>query len=251
MDNSPKRDCSPRSRCERTRDCDYCAAARQRKIGDVAEAIEREHGQLTMTVLKPIDNTAAEIKRLHARFMRRSLAPAGIWTVEKGEQFGRLHLNYISPKPIPDKWKRCETYTELLEVTARDAAAYITKRSGMPDKKQYAGRLYGSWGKVGEILVSKEMIEAAPIVTAATMEAALSGKVGEKMKIDGIEYRTAEEERKGWKEGAPVEGRRVWWTLDGKEWTYKPPAPKGEDYKAIGRKHLPELYAALRKTVQV
>src|SRR3990172_8609312 len=132
--------CTSRSRCRNARQCDYCAAVRQRQIGDIAAQIEQQHGPLVLTVLKPEQNTPAAIKALHASFMRRALAPAGVWTVETGEQFRKLHLNILSPKPLPAKWRGCRTYSELLQTTARDAAAYLAKRAGMPEEQQYKGR---------------------------------------------------------------------------------------------------------------
>lgn len=184
--------CSTRSRCRNARECDYCAEVRQRQIGDIAEKLEERYGPLTLTVLKPEENTAKALKAVHASFMRRCLAPAGIWTVESGEMFRRLHLNVISPKPIPAKWRNCETYSELLTTTARDAAAYIAKRRGMPDEIQYQGRLYGSWGQVGEILATQERY---PVLQAATLEVQLSGGQVEAPEPIGREARTKEEFR--------------------------------------------------------
>lgn len=167
-----ERACSSRSRCENARECDICARARQQKIAGVAEAIEQQHGPLTMTVIRPEQNTAAAIEAVRASFMRRALAPAGIWTVETGELFGGLHLNILSPAPREARWRGCQTYSELLRTTARDAAAYIAKRSGMPTVEQYAGRLYGSFGKVGEILATQQRV---PVVQAAMLEVAMGG----------------------------------------------------------------------------
>lgn len=166
--------CSTRSRCRNARECDYCAAVRQQQIGDIAEKMEQQYGPLTLTVLKPQENTAKAIKALHASFMRRALAPAGIWTVETGEIFRRLHLNILSPKPLPARWRGVESYQELVSATARDAAAYIAKREGLPEVQQYQGRLFGSWGQVGAILATQERF---PVVQAAALEVGLSGGV--------------------------------------------------------------------------
>jgi hypothetical protein len=236
--------------------CEECAAIRQRRIGDTAEAIEREHGTLTMTVIKPNDNTEAAIKKLHASFMRRSLAPAGIWTVERGEQFGRLHLNYISPKPLPAKWRNCETYSELLEITARDAAAYISKRCGLPEPKQYKGRLYGSWGRVGEILVSREMLEQAPIVPAASIEATLSGGLKVANYLTDEKRDTPATNPQGWFEDvAAYDPRKPSGYNASNPEQSNPPWRRVEKTKeeraAIMRKHLPNVMAAMRKTVTV
>lgn len=163
--------CTSRSRCYNARECDYCAARRQQQIAGIAEKIEQQHGQLTLTRYTPKENTAAAIKAVHASFMRRALAPTGIWTVEAGELFGKLHLNIISPAPKAARWK-CQSYSELLTGTAREAAAYISKRKGIPTPEQYAGRLYGSFGMIGVILATQETV---PIVQGAAIEVALSG----------------------------------------------------------------------------
>jgi predicted transcriptional regulator len=197
-------DCTPRSRCRNARECDHCAGVRQSQIADIAERIEEEHGALTLTVIKPAENTMAAVKALHASFMRRALAPAGLWTVETGEQFRRLHLNILSPKPLPAKWRHCQSYEQLVCTTARDAAAYIAKRAGMPDELQYRGRLYGSWGQVGVILATQEQY---PVVQAATLEIVLGG-------------------------GERIESR-----------ANAPPARSKEDFAEIMRRHLPVVRA--------
>lgn len=181
--------CTSRSRCRNARECDYCAAARQKQIGDIAEKLEQQYGELTLTVLKPAMNTPEAIKALHSSFMRRALAPAGIWTVETGEMFRKLHLNILSPKPLPAKWRGIESYSELVRATARDAAAYITKRKGMPEQQQYSGRLYGCWGQVGEILATQER---HPVVQAAALEVVLSGKREPMPEADKVQERPRE-----------------------------------------------------------
>jgi hypothetical protein len=249
MDNGDKKggECTPRSRCRNARGCEYCARVRQQQIGAVAEKLEQQHGQLTMTVLKPEQNTAKAVKALHASFMRRALAPAGLWTVEQGTLFGGLHLNILSPKPLPARW-RGQCYSELLTMTARDAAAYISKREGMPEPVQYSGRLYGSWGKVGEVLMRQG---GNAIVQAAAVELAMSGGVTMRQQMQGgIEYRTDEEEREGWTEGDPVDGARVWWSnRDPLKYTRKHPRPQlsKEERAEVMRRNLPNIYAALGK----
>lgn len=249
MDNLDKKPCNSRSRCGNPRNCDDCALIRQRKIADRAESLEKQYGTLTMMVLKP-DNTQAATKALHAKFMRRVLMAkdeelAGLWTIEKGEQFGRLHINVLATKPlsIPKKWQ-CESYSELVTVTARDAAAYIAKRAGMPEPQQYSGRLYGAFGKVSDILASEQV---APVVQAAAIEVALGGGDMGHL-VNGVEYRTAAEEAEGWYEGAPVKGRRVWWSMrDSGRWTWKPPYPTDTNHREIAMRNLPNLRAVLAK----
>lgn len=220
-------------------------------IAEVAERMEQQYGQLTMTVLKPEQNTAEAVMALRASFLRRKLAPAGIWTVETGTKFLGLHLNILSPKPLHTKIKRCESYSEILRESGRAAAAYIAKRSGMPAREQYSGELWGSFGQIGQILVNQN---SAPVVQAASVEVALSGGVS----VDRLsansesEYRTDQDEARGWREGEQFQGRRVWWCLDGSgEYTYKPPRPQltREERAAIMRRNLPNLYAAIGKAV--
>ncbi len=239
--------CTSSSRCRNARGCEYCAAVRQQQIAGVAEKLEQHYGALTMTVLRPEQNTAAAVKAVHASFMRRALAPAGIWTVEQGTLFGGLHLNILSPQPLPARWKG-ECYSEVLRITARDAAAYISKREGMPSQQQYAGRLYGTFGKIGEILATQEY---APVVQAAALEVAMGGG-GQRTttKGDEMEYRTDEEEKEGWTEGAPVNGERIWWNAAG-GYTKKPPRQNhSKELRAeIMRAHLPKLYEAVGRVV--
>jgi len=243
--------CTSRSRCRNARGCDYCAAVRQQQIAGVAEKLEQQYGALTMTVLRPEQNTAAAVKAVHASFMRRALAPAGIWTVEQGTLFGGLHLNILSPQPLPAKWKG-QCYSETLRITARDAAAYISKREGMPTPEQYAGRLFGTFGKIGEILATQEY---APVVQAAALEVAMGGGVRDTAAtIEGgidMEYRTDAEEAEGWEEGKTVNGRRVWYSKKNPlKWTWKPPRQNhSKEVRAeIMRAHLPKLYEAVGKS---
>ena len=244
--------CTARSRCDNARECDYCARRKQKRIADKAEKLEQQYGHLAMTVLVPEQNTEAAIRALHGKFMRRALVPAGIWTIETGTQFAGLHLNILSPKPLPARWKNCETYSELLRVTARDAAAYIAKRSGMPTQEQYSGKLYGHWGKIGEILATQEY---APIVQAAALEVAMGGGVQDTAatiaRVIDMEYRTDAEEAEGWEEGKTVNGRRVWHSKKNPlKWTWKPPRQNhSKEVRAeIMRAHLPKLYEAVGKS---
>lgn len=169
---SPNR-CEARNRCKKWRECDRCAAIRQAQIADIAEKLEQKYKELYLTTLKPSQNTQKAIEKLRSSFMRRCLAPAGIWTVETGEEYNGLHINLITPKPLPAKWRACETYTELLICTARDAAAYISKRSGAPSEKQYIGRTFGQWGQIGALLAEQKI---APAVAAAAFEIVTSSR---------------------------------------------------------------------------
>lgn len=166
--------CEPRKRCGDWRTCPRCAALRQAHVADRAEALERQFGQLQFTVIKPEENTAAEIRRIKASLLRRTLIPAGIWTIETGEKFNGLHINMITPPGQMPEIKRATTYTELIRTTARVAAAYATKQSGMPSPDQYEGRLFGQFQKVSDILVNRHM---PPVAAAAAIEQQMRGKI--------------------------------------------------------------------------
>ncbi len=245
--------CSDVNHCGNARTCERCARERQRRIADKAEALEKQYGQLTFTRLTPEKNTQDEIRRLRASFLRRALAPAGIWTVETGEKFKGLHLNILSPAPAPAKWRNCTTYSELLQTTARDAAAYIAKRSGMPAIEQFAGNLYGAFGQIGAILASQR---ANPLLQAAAIESALAGpakKTPDSHRNNLIEYRTWEEEKQGWTPQHMADGTPYWTSKAHPEkYTRKPPQPErsAEERREIMRRHLPNLYAIIRKEQQ-
>lgn len=237
-------DCTGHDHCGNAHTCGRCARERQRRIADKAEALERDHGQLTLTVLRPALNTQDEIRRLRGSFLRRALAPAGIWTVETGSQFAGLHLNIISPLPAPAKWRNCETYSELIQTTARDAAAYISKRSGMPPREQYEGRLYGCFGQISNIIVSQRV---APIVAAAAVEMALSGgSLHESPPPPDLSKDNPTNNPDGWVcDEAHYDRARPYAYYPNAPEKSNPPYKRKErsleEYRAIMRRHLPNL----------
>ena len=165
--------CTSSSRCGNIRKCLKCSKYRQAHIADLADLLEKKHGPLSLTVLVPELNTQAEIKRLRASFIRRAISPAGIWTVETGTEFNGLHLNILSPSPARTKYRKCKTYSELVQSTSRDAAAYISKQSGMPAITQYAGNLFGGFGQFINFCLDDK---ACAPVQAAALEVVMSGK---------------------------------------------------------------------------
>lgn len=242
--------CTGHDHCGNAHTCARCARERQRQIANKAEALEQQYGQLSLTVLRPEWNTAEAVKALRSSFIRRALTPAGIWTIETGTQFAGLHVNIMSPKPLPARWKNCETYSELLRTTARDAAAYISKRSGMPQLEQYSGRLYGHFGQIGDLLTDQII---APIVQAASIEIALdTGEITmpPHNPDTGSKYRTDEEEKISWQDPVLINGELVWYDkATGLRYTKKPPQPvlTPEQRRAMLRANLPNLYAAIGK----
>ena len=196
--------------------CKYCAAVRQYEIANKAEAMERQFPRLFLSVIKPLDKTGAAITKLRAALLRRQFAPAGLWSVESGEKAGGLHLNIIAPAPVVKSIQGATTWAEVLTTTARAAAAYINKPGSFPDRAEYSGNLTGSWSRIPDLFAHRDM---PPTVQAASFEYALSGQSPEHF------ARKAEATR-------DPSGTR--------------PQLTREEYRAIARANLPNLYAALK-----
>jgi hypothetical protein len=249
-----KPSCTGVNHCGNARTCQRCAHIRQAKIADAAEALEDQHGQLTLTVLVPEKNTQDEIRRLRASFIRRALAPAGIWTVETGEAFAGLHLNILSPKPAPARWRNCNSYQELVRCTSREAAAYIAKQAGMPPVQQYSGNMSGNFGQLFSYLSSNH---AHPVVQAVAIEVTMtSNKTKKPKQEDGEMNDTPTSNPAGWE-------RRNDLYDESKPPSYVPNRPDQcnppytrkektkEERAEIMRKHLPNLYAAIKQPAKI
>lgn len=239
--------CSGKNHCGNIRNCERCARARQAKIANAAQLLEQQHGQLTLTVLVPTINTQPEINRLRASFLRRAVSPSGIWTVESGTLFNGLHLNVLSPKPALARWHNASTYSELVRTTSRDAAAYISKRSGMPPIEQYTGNLYGAFGQLYTYLINNK---SHPTVQAAAIELTMSGNKPNTPTPE-TNHMTS----------TPTNDPSNWIRRDDLKSHHRPPSyyPNAPELsnppyhrrvkplaerKEIMRKHLPNLYAA-------
>lgn len=198
------------------RNCEYCARARQSTLAWRGEQLQNQFDTLFLSVLKPVDGTAAAIQRIRAAILRKAFAPAGIWSVEEGEKLGRLHLNILAPAPVPDILGDCETWSQAITTSGRAAAAYINKKSGFPDQATYSGNLTGSWTKIPDFFTVRHM---PPTVMAASAEAALSNKHPE-------EYLRA--------------------AMASRERTAAESPKTRAEYHEIARRNLPNLYAILR-----
>lgn len=210
------RPCAPGRRCMDWRKCKYCAAVRQYQASEKAEKLDQSFDQLYLSVIIPETKTAAALQRIRAAILRRAFAPAGIWSVETGEKLGGLHLNIIAPAPVRDGLADCRTWAEALTTGARAAAAYINKPSGYPERAEYSGHLNGSWSRVPDFFTGRGI---APVVAAASAEAALS-------------------------KATPTEYLRQALAAQA---MHASTAPKTrEEAHEIARRHLPNLYAAVR-----
>lgn len=159
--------CRPGQHIGAWRSCDICAAARQKKIANLAEKLASGHSGLTLTVLKPSTNDARATAALRASIVRSKIAPAGIWTIETGTRFKGLHINILSQPIDAGKIQKNVCYSELILSSVRDVAAYISKRAGAPSIEQYAGNTFGNWGTIGDKMRTNDK---TPIIQAATLE---------------------------------------------------------------------------------
>lgn len=208
--------CRPFRRCGNWRTCEICARVRQAHLAERGEALQNQFDTLFLSVLKPLDSTASAVQRIRAAILRRSFAPAGIWSVEQGKKLGRLHLNILAPAPVPDILRDCETWSQAVTTSGRAAAAYINKKSGFPDQATYSGNLTGSWTKIPDFFSVRHM---PPTVMAASAEAALSNKHPDEYLRAALASREREQAAKDLTR---------------------------EQYADIARRNLPNLYATLR-----
>jgi len=172
-----RKKCTKAQRCELFKTCEICARIRQAKIATKAEKLDILAEPLFFSVFKPHENTTKGIQALRASIIRRKLTVGGLWTVEKGEQFGQLHLNLISPELKHHKIKNCETWSQAITTSTRSAAAYISKQKGIPDDNTYSGQLYGTFGQIFDIAVNKGM---TPVVQGAAIEMMLNPDIKQK-----------------------------------------------------------------------
>lgn len=142
-----------------------------------------------------------------------------MWTIEQGDQVGRLHLNLIIDAPTPPDagdivtaWRSdaAEVWAKSIPRSQiRNVAAYVSKRRQMPTTEAYEGRIFGTWGTwrgAAEVMQSRDMVETAPIVAGLAIEQDMA-----RLEVP------------------------------------EPEIPR-EERIAIARRHMPRLYAAIRGT---
>jgi hypothetical protein len=92
-----------------------------------------------------------------SKFIQRlkNISDGGIWTIEKGDVLGNLHINIIAgteskitASSMAKIWPSDADFwaTDIPHKDIRNVSAYIAKKSQMPDKTDYSGNLYGSYG---------------------------------------------------------------------------------------------------------
>lgn len=142
-----------------------------------------------LTVIKATAPTAANTRMTRAQIiaeLRRLGCSRGMWTVEKGEEFGALHVNllHLMPDEVPPTHPAYDAHHSIIRLTTaadlRPTAAYISKQAAMPAPEQYSGRLYGGWGlqHISALMIGEEMRQRAPAVAAEALEQLIDKRHG-------------------------------------------------------------------------
>ena len=187
-------ECSRTNPCNRPRECPWCARRRPGRIAATADmmaaaAIEEGSNWAMLTVVKAAAPTAANTQMTRAQIiaeLRRLGCSRGMWTVERGEELGGLHVNllHLMPDEVPPQHPAYEAHHSIIRLTTaadlRPTAAYISKQAAMPAPEQYGGRLYGGWGlqHISALMLSEEMRQKAPAVSAEALEQLIDKRHG-------------------------------------------------------------------------
>ena len=226
-------DCRGNYYCHHWRICERCARIRQAKIAERAEYLELRQGKLALAVWKPDYNTAQATKNLRDKLIKSKLAPSGIWTIETGELYAGLHLNTIFPARYIEEARHKADHIEIIKTSARAAAAYIGKRTGMPTIKQYSGRLMGEWGTILQHITSSNSIETATVKAAAVNMSMMSQDDLDRF---GPIYLEKLKELNYQFQGKPQSENQQ---------PEKKPELTAAEYAVIARRNLPKLYEAV------
>jgi hypothetical protein len=194
------------------RTCDACARNRQAKIADVAADIERKYPSLAWITLTPDSSNRRTIDAIRDAYLRQADAQAGIWTIERGGMSGKLHCNIITNHHTAPRTRAAEIHIAQVRGSVRDIAAYISKRSQIPDLSHYPGRIFGKFGMLRDFLITSGMPE---IVQAKSLE----------MRAP---------EQTAWERFRPASQMRPAQTQETKE-----------DFKANMRRHLPRIFSII------
>lgn len=169
---TPARRCAPRARCRDWRHCEDCARIRQAKIANVAERLESFDPDLTWTCLHPVKAGAAAAIAARAEWLRKVDPPGALWTVEQSSASGALHINIIAPTDLPPDLNHSKIWQQRIDGSSRNVAAYISKRSQMPARAEFPGRLFGTCGPLWSWLANAKQL---PAVAAATLQQEIDG----------------------------------------------------------------------------
>lgn len=170
-----RRPCAPGARCHNWRECPACAATRQRRIADAAERLAGQLGPLDWHTLTPSTQTPAAIAAERARWLRHAAPPGAIWTIERGAESGKLHINIIAPSGHAATTQTAAQFVVRSIESPRAVAAYISKREQAPSSRDYPGRTMGTAGPLWQWLTGKGQF---PVLQAAAVQADIDRAVG-------------------------------------------------------------------------
>lgn len=204
--------CATHKPASHWRTCDACARNRQARIADVAQDLERQYPALTWITLTPDASNRRTIDAIRDAYLRQADAQAGIWTIERGTQSGKLHCNIITNHHTAPRTRAADIHIAQVRGSVRDIAAYISKRSQIPDLSHYAGRTFGKFGLLRDFLATSGMPEV--------------------VQAKALEMRAPEQ--KAWERFRPAHERQP-----------DKPATHDEDYVANMRRHLPRIMSII------
>jgi hypothetical protein len=155
---------------------------RQYQVANVVEAGASKSAHITYAVVRPFNRWDFEMQfdKMKKSIARKKLIDGGVWTVEKGiSKRGDLHINVIvgsvekiTASTIAELYNQpADVYAdEVAHADVRNVAAYIAKRSQMPNSEEYAGRIYGSFGSFKKPLAALvEGKDTPPLIAAAAL----------------------------------------------------------------------------------
>lgn len=201
-------ECAPRNRCRNYRRCDACSQIRQAQIAGVAERGAVFAETVTYAVVKTTSPSTIKTDKAQLQKHLKAVAHGGVWTVETGKETVGLHLNLLigSATELPAQtiaagWPAGgEIWAQSIErSTVRHVAAYISKREAYPEKDQYSGHIYGSWGQWRSPLQVLAGQGTVPEMQAVALDYQLwqlgvSAPIGS-MDVDSVKSEQGNEER--------------------------------------------------------
>ena len=160
--------CRPGNRCHNWRTCHNCAGIRQARIATAAERLAGQVGALDWTTITAADQTPSAVARERARWLRQANPAGAIWTIERGEEAGKLHINIIAPSGASAELKQSAQHRIIRIDNPRAVAAYISKPDQAPSAKEWPGRTFGTAGPLWQWLTGKD--QHAPVQAAAIQQ---------------------------------------------------------------------------------
>ncbi|MDC9720924.1 MAG: hypothetical protein PSN46_09410 [Gammaproteobacteria bacterium] len=176
--------CEKGFRCRKWKECEHCSRIRQAQIASLAEEGAATSPHITYAVTRTYSQKT--ISKDRTDFIKRlnRAVNGGIWTIETADITG-LHVNILlgSDKPI-DATKLAGMWgsssadiwaAEIPRKDVRNVAAYCSKKESFPNKEEYQGRLYGSFGEWKRPLALLAENKSSPVVAGAALDGMLAG----------------------------------------------------------------------------